>query len=281
MQSPPRRRDCYDLPVMKPLPIVIAPLLFAVAVVAATPKSNSASPSANATTQELPLPQLKQSEREKYEKETLNGLPQLSPRKLSDLFELHVEHGDLVIKPTARPTERSRVQLDGFNGQSIIMIGADQANPNANKGADAATYVYLEHHDFAQPDEVYRSVQVMATGTTLQLAGDVSLPREGGRNVQLILNYANKDDPVEAAARLYVQVIAPVSEDVVTKIDLTGNNFADLRQRYPLETHTYVAPLVRLLHQESVLAPDPQQAAQVLGGGGGAGGTQADPQMVQ
>src|SRR4051794_29097708 len=105
---------------------LIAVLLISGPAALAAPTSQ---PASQPTTQELPLPELKRVERTEHEKD-LAKLPQLPAHKLSDLFELAVQNGDLIIKPKAGRTDRSRVELEGFNGPADIMIGGDEAKPN-------------------------------------------------------------------------------------------------------------------------------------------------------
>src|SRR5439155_11743915 len=76
-------------------------------------------------TDNLPLPQQKQIEQLQYQKQLENS-GDLGHRKLSDLFELSIENGDLVIKPKLPPTDRSRVEIDGLKGPAVITAGGDE-----------------------------------------------------------------------------------------------------------------------------------------------------------
>src|SRR5947207_5277532 len=196
-------------------------------------------PSTNPTTAPTPqqvLAERKAAEQKEYT-QRISDLPLLPQRQIKDLFTLSLENNELIIRPKLGKTERSRVEAKVLGGPPIIAGGGDQ--PNKPEGA---TYVQFEYSDFSQPDEVFHRVQLFASAASMQISCDVE-GLLGSRSVALIQSYGS-DEP-ESATRLYVQVFAPVKDDLQVKLNLMAPSFTELRHRYPGEAREYLDPMPR------------------------------------
>jgi len=220
-----------------------------------------AAPATAPTTAQTPEQILAQRklEEQKEQAQKVLGLPVMPRKKIGELIQFTIEPGDeLVIRPRIGRTERSVVPIQGLPGQAVVAIGGDQ--PNTPEGA---TFVQFEYSDFSRPDEVFRRTQLFASAASMQISRDVE-SLAGSSSVSMIQSYGS-DDP-GTACRLYVQVFAPISDDLQTKLSLTAPSFVELRKRYPREARQYLDPMLRDLQQASVLlAPDAKIANQVFG----------------
>jgi hypothetical protein len=205
--------------------------------------------------------------------------PTMSVQKLTDVFQLSIENGylslDTNLSPTTRPT---RVIVPGLPQHGEVAVDADDAVFAQAAGAPApAGEEALRRLRFTTPPDGNVDATIKTTVAALPNGLHIDQFSESDgilRSVQFIQNLPVIDpaDPADAAladsqprVRMHVQVSG--SDDGVrqpVRLLFTADSFTELRQRHPLEVSTYFAPLLILLQQDGVLAPELAVARRAL-----------------
>jgi hypothetical protein len=214
-----------------------------------------------ATTQsvEEQLAQHKRDEQRDYLAQ-IQGTPEikLPTGKISDIFDLTIDNGQLSVRPRLSPTDGpSRCTVQGLAGPSTIAIFTEQNVPDGG-----ITALQFAHRDFSNPDQVFRHTMLFAHARSVQLSMDLDSLSQS-KSASLIQDL-NPEDP-DNAVRLNAQLIDALTDDIIGQYNFAATNFATLRIEHPRETQEFVVPILRDLQSESILAPDSRVAAQVLG----------------
>jgi hypothetical protein len=212
-----------------------------------------------ATTQSLEqqLAEHKQQEKRDYLKQiALAPKLQLPHNRTTDLFELYIDKGLLLVHPKIDATENQmRCTIEGIEGPCVINGFKDRAPGGGISG------LQFIHRDFSNAQEIFRHTMLFAHAGSVQLSMDLDgLVRS--KSVSLIEDLT-PDDP-DNAVRLTAQVMDALTDDLIGQYSVSAPSFVELRRRYPRETQEFVVPILRDLQQINVLAPDSRITSQVL-----------------
>jgi hypothetical protein len=236
----------------------ISLLLLALAMPAVAQTKPATAP--NATTQALTLEQERANNRKSAEEE-FAGLQSIPPRPIGQIFDLIVDHDQLVLVPKLASTgnDAKRVEITDFPGVASVRVGTE-------KDANQINSMQMQHYSFDGPGVRVKITQLLAPPTYLHIAQGIDAEKFSV-DVSLMRQPEDQSDPnSKIVTTMYVTKFGPDEGDVVAKLSLKADSFVALRRAYPRETQAYIVPVLRDLHQTDVLAVDPLVARQVLGG---------------
>ncbi|HEX3358990.1 MAG TPA: hypothetical protein VHS31_18570 [Tepidisphaeraceae bacterium] len=200
----------------------------------------------------------KQQEQQEYLK-GLDGLPELKlPNdQISDIFVLSIENDNLAIDPKLDKTElQMQCHVKGLVGPCSVFAFTERNAPDGG-----IMGLQFSHRDFSRPDEIFRQTMLFGHADSLQISMDLDGLVQS-KSVSLIEDH-NPEDPAEAV-RLTAELIDPATDELLAQYTLAAPTFRELRHRYPRQTQEFVVPILRDLQTQTILAPDPHVACQVL-----------------
>lgn len=238
--------------------IRLIPLLV---VALAMPSFAQTQPATAPATQQLSLEEERAKNRKSAEEE-FAGLQTISARPLSQIFDLIVDHDQLVLVPKMASTngEPKRVEITDFPGLASVRVGTDKDAPTQINS------MQMQHYSFSGPGVREKITQLLAPPTYLHIAQGVDAETYSV-DVSLMRQPEDQADPnSKIVTTMYVTKFGPDEDDVIAKLSIKADSFVALRRKYPRETQAYLVPILRDLHETKVLAVDPLVARQVLGG---------------
>jgi hypothetical protein len=188
--------------------------------------------------------------------QTVDSLPPLECRRMGDALQLGIESGQLALHTSLTPWpqfEGRRAELDGL--QLPATITYTQFIPDN----PAARQFELKLEDYPSP-EVYGQLHFHWQPS---VGGDCEITIEQTKQTAdsfLRVFYMQ----TQLMARLLVFANDASSQRNLHSFNFTERNFAELRQNHPEEVEQWLRPMLHVLQQDPVFAPDIKLAWQVL-----------------
>ena len=190
--------------------------------------------------------------------QSLRSLPPLDQRRIIDVLQLHISSGHLSLATSLTPWpdfEGRRVELD--RGRLPAAVSYAQFVPN-----DPAARQFDFHFEEYPNDDLYAQMRVQWRPEE-NGQGEITIERtqQTSRNFMRVFY---SESPL--VARLLVFSNDGSADRNSQSFSFAERNFVKLRQMHPAEIDQWLRPVFRLLEQDSVFAPDPNAAWQVLSG---------------
>jgi hypothetical protein len=176
----------------------------------------------------------------------LNDKPLLNKQRIEEVFCIRREGSDLMLHAFIEPTPKPmKAQLDGLPFPAMVqcsLLSRDLPQVDFEFDLDdwSNPLVSAQLHIQSRPS----SLQI---DKTWHSADDESIVRFSEDGSRADLSVFTGDIGSRSGA-----------------LHMQAETFAELRRQHPLEIETYLRPILREIHQEAALAPEPLEAWQVL-----------------
>jgi hypothetical protein len=176
----------------------------------------------------------------------LKDKPLLDKHRIEQIFCIRREGSDLMLHAFIEPTSKTmQAKLDGLPFPATVqcsLLSRDIPQVDFQFDLD----------DFSNP-LVSGQLHVESRPSSLQIDRNYQEP-----NDERIVRFS------EDGTRADLSVFAGDISARANAVHMQAESFAELRRQHPLEIETYLRPILREIHQEAALAPEPLEAWQVL-----------------
>ena len=229
-------------------------------IVALLAVAGAGAPVAAQTTQPSRQESLRR-QRLNYE-ELLKEHPSLGLRKMSDILELRVEDGQIVLHTPLTPWQdflEHRVDIEGLSAPAIVAYSEITALPFRARRVPWRQFEFKQE-DYPDPDTFVRVLLSWHTPVRRRPSElTVQWTEQTSRGYQRMIYRQTPADCV-----LSVLSDAPESGGEVESFEISAFNFIELRQQNPAKVEKWLRPVFTRLLQDAAFAPDANTAWQVL-----------------